>query len=620
MSRTRPTPRRRPLETGIVRRGLRVLFAGIGEEPRVFGVAVAGSALFAVMTVASALVLGQVTDRVLLPAFEAGAVDRGLLAGACAVIVAVGLAKALGVFVRRAAATWVQYRLEGTFRERITRRYQRLPLSWHRRHSAGELMSVANSDVETTWQAMAPLPFALGVVLMLVLSGAALLVVDPWLALVGALVAPAMAWVNLRYNARAAGPAMGAQELRAEVSSHAHASFDAALPIKTLGIADHETVAFADRSERLRDELFHLGRVRALYDPLLEALPNLGVLAILLVGGLRVASGAVSPGDVVFLGYLFTLVAFPVRLIGMVLNELPRTVVGWSRLRGVLDANDAVDEGPGDDTPEGPAALDLVQVTFRYPDADPRDPEPVADVTFAAPAGRTIALVGPTGAGKSTIASLLVRLTDPEEGTVQLDGRDLRSLRKRAVSSQAAIVFQRSFLFDDTVRESVNLGRDYDDAAVEAALRLAQAWDFVRALPEGLDTVLGERGTSLSGGQQQRLALARALVRQPRLLILDDATSSLDARVETRILHGLQEAALPSTLIVVASRRSTIALADEVVYVERGRVAARGSHEALLASTPGYAGLMGAYGPNADPDAPGQEGPGQAGPGPGGRA
>jgi ABC-type multidrug transport system fused ATPase/permease subunit len=585
---------------GIVRRGLGIAWAGIREQPRMFSLAVGGAALYGLMTVASAVVLGEVTDRVVIPALEAGRLDRVALAVGCAAIVGVGVLKAVGIIVRRTAATYVQYKLEATFRERVTRRYQQLPLAWHQRRSTGELLSIANSDVETTWYPMAPLPFATGVVLMLVVTAVALLVTDGYLALIAFLVGPVMGYLNYRYNRRMEDPATRSQQLRAAVSARAHESFDGALVVKTLGRERAETDAFRGESERLRDELVDLGRIRALYDPVLEALPNIAVLAILLVGAARVAGGELSTGSLVTFAYLFTLLAFPVRLIGFVLSEFPRSVVGWDRIQAVLAADGDVDYGAAAGTADGPAAVDLVAVTFRYPldSSGARahgGSRGLRDVTFEADPGRTIALVGPTGAGKSTIASLLVRLADPGEGAVRLDGRDLRTLRRGAVSQQAAIVLQHSFLFDDSVRENVTLGAAYTDAEVEQALRLAQASRFVAELPAGLDTVLGERGTSLSGGQRQRLALARALVRRPRLLILDDATSSVDTRIEAAILRGLQEAELPSTIVVVAYRGATIALADEIVFVQAGEIQARGSHDELLLAVPAYARLVHAY-------------------------
>ncbi|MEX2627440.1 MAG: ATP-binding cassette domain-containing protein, partial [Ilumatobacteraceae bacterium] len=234
----------------------------------------------------------------------------------------------------------------------------------------------------------------------------------------------------------------------------------------------------------------------------------------------------------------------------------------------------------------------------RQPDA-PEDTgtgtRGVEGLTFDIDAGRTIALVGATGSGKSTVAALLVRLYDPDRGQVSLDGRDVRGLDRDRLAADVAIVFQEAFLFDDSVRENITLGDDYTDDEVEAAARVAQAHEFIGAMPDGYDTEVGERGASLSGGQRQRIALARALIRKPRLLVLDDATSAVDPSVESEILRGLSDAALPSTVVVVAYRRGSIALADEVVFVRDGRVAGRGRHDDLQRDVPAYAALVTAY-------------------------
>jgi ATP-binding cassette, subfamily B, bacterial len=294
--------------------------------------------------------------------------------------------------------------------------------------------------------------------------------------------------------------------------------------------------------------------------------------------------------------YLFTLLAFPVRAIGWVLGELPRSVVGWDRVSQVLEARGALSYGAIDLVDvDAPASLDVQGVDFAYQEDAPI----LHGVTFTVDAGRTIAVVGPTGSGKSTLTTLLVRLVDPASGEVVLDGIDLRAVARGGVAGAAAVVPQQTFLFDDTVRGNVTLGADLPDSAVRRALEVAQADRFVDALPQGLDTRIGERGMSLSGGQRQRLALARALVRSPRLLVLDDATSSVDATVEAAILAGLRTTATAGgqapTVVVVAYRKATISLADEVVYVEQGRVVDRGTPAELLVRCNGYRALITAY-------------------------
>lgn len=584
--------------TAVMRQGLGVLGVAIRAEKAIFAAAVLSSALYGLMTVAAAWALGWATDHVVLPAFENGRITTGALTFGALIILGVSLLKALGVAGRRYFAGVMQYRMQARSRRDVTRQYLRLPLAWHHRHPTGQLLSNAGSDVEAAWAPLAPLPMAVGVVVMLVTAAVAMVITDPILALVGFLVFPAIAVLNLVYQRRLNPLATRAQQLRAEVSEIAHESFDGALVVKTLGREDDETARFLAKADELRDANIAVGRVRGLFDPVLEALPTLGVLAVLLIGAMRLESGAIGSGVLVQVAYLFTLLAFPIRALGWVLAELPRAVVGYRRIREVLDATGSMEHGAVELAGTAPARLEVRGLGYAYGggDGDGDGDFPVLhDVSLEVDPGRTVALVGPTGSGKSTLAQTFVRLVDPVRGNVLVDGTDLREVTRGGVSDAVALVPQQTFLFDDTVRGNVTLGRPVGDEDVWEALRLAQAEGFVSALPTGLDTKVGERGTTLSGGQRQRIALARALVRRPRLLVLDDATSSVDPQVEARILYGLRDAAQVSTVVVIAYRMATIALADEIVYLEHGRVVDRGGHAELLARCEGYRNLVTAY-------------------------
>ncbi|MGR7027935.1 ABC transporter ATP-binding protein [Geodermatophilus sp. URMC 62] len=582
-----------PRRDAVVRRGLRHVGLSVREQPGMFTLAVLASSLYGAMTVASAYVIGGITDRVVLPAFADGDTTAGALTLAVAVVLGVAVLKILGILGRRLFAGIMAYRLQADYRRRVTGQYLRLPLSWHQRHPTGQLLSNANSDVEAAWFFVSPLPFACGALVMIAITVVALLVTDPLLAVVGLVVFPLVFTVNVVYSQVMSPRMQRAQQLRAEVSEIAHESFDAGLVVKTLGREDVESARFTERAQELRDGLVAVGRVRGLFDPMMEALPNLGTLAVLLVGAGRVASGGTDPGALVSTAYLFTLLALPIRAIGWVLADLPRALAGFDRVTPVLDATGETPHGPETAAGStGGAGLGLRAVDHVF---DGSTRATLSGVTFDVAAGSTVAVVGPTGSGKSTLAGLLVRLVDPASGEVLLDGVDVRRLREGEVSAQAAFVPQGTFLFDDTVRGNVTLGGDFPDEEVRAALRVAAAEDFVDRLPEGLDTRVGERGATLSGGQRQRVALARAVVRRPRLLVLDDATSAVDPAVEARILDALRSAERPSTVVVVAYRQATIALADEVVWLEDGRVTARGSHDELLATVPGYAALVRAY-------------------------
>jgi ABC-type multidrug transport system fused ATPase/permease subunit len=288
-------------------------------------------------------------------------------------------------------------------------------------------------------------------------------------------------------------------------------------------------------------------------------------------------------------------VAFPFRSFGLLQGDLQRSVVVFDRVRAVLADSVGTSYGEarlrGHVTGSAGATLEVDRVRYAHvPGTDV-----LRDITFTVAPGRTLAVVGATASGKSTLATLLFRLVDPDDGAIRVDGVDLRDLAPGALAEVAALVPQTAFLFDDTVRDNVTLGGPWSDEEVWAALRVAQAHEFVRALPGGLDARLGERGTTLSGGQRQRLSLARALVRQPRLLVMDDATSAVDPEVEARILTALRESAGGATVVVVAYRKATIGLADEVVFLRDGVVADHGTHADLLRRNPAYADLVNAY-------------------------
>ena len=594
-----PDPDERDLgsadHTHVTGRGFALLGRGIREQRFLFSLSVIGSILYGAMTVADAWVLGWATDHVIRPSFAQGEIAKGALAAAIALFLAVAILRALGIIGRRLIGGIVFYRLIADYRRRVTRKYISLPMAWHHRHPTGQLLSNANADVEATWSVFMPLPMAVGVIAMLLATIIAMLAADVVLTIVGLIVFPALFAINVFYQRWLSPKVSYAQSLRGDVSSVAHESFDGALVVKSLGREADETERFTRVTHELRDANIAVGRIRSMFDPLLEALPNLGILLVIVLGVGRVASGAADPGDVVQVAYLFTVVAFPVRAIGWVLGELPRSVVGWERVSSVLEAEGSMTYGPGSLPGTGPVALDVDGLTFGFADGD-RDV--LRGIDFEVDPGKVIAVVGATGSGKSTLTSLLTRLVDPQHGAIRVDGHDIRELTHAELAKAIAVVPQATFLFDDSVRENVTLGGDFTDEEVWAALRTVQADGFVANLPTGLDAELGERGTTLSGGQRQRLSLARALVRRPRLLVMDDATSAVDPEVEQRILKALAAHTADDdgpTVLVVAYRKATIALADEVVFLDEGVIADRGSHAELVARSADYRDLVNAY-------------------------
>lgn len=570
--------------------GWRLIRRFIRMHPAAFAIGAFGAAMYAGAIIASSFVVGWVTDELVIPVLEGGEPPDLLVSGAV-VVVAVAVFKAIGIVMRRSAAGWLQFGVRRDIRNQLIAHQLSLKMSWFDRQAIGDLLAVADSDTDQGTGVLGPLPYATGVSLLLVGAVILIFLLDPWLG-VGALVGLAIVIViDIQGSWITFGKWEQVQAARGRVSAIAHESFDGALTIKALGREEMVSERFGAASDHLRDRFIDVLSTWTRYQVVIRALPQAVILVLLVVGALRVASGDVTPGNVVTVVYLLSLLAFPVQLIGFVLWDLAGSLAGWERVQAVLDATDFVEYGGQEaQVAGGPAPVTGDAVVFSYDDA------PVfVGLDLDLHAGTTLAVVGPTASGKSTLCLLLARLWDPVGGSIHLERRDLRSFAASELPKEVAYVSQDAFLFDATVRSNITLEDDYTDDEVWSAAKLAGARDFILELPGLLDTELGERGTTLSGGQRQRLALARALIRQPRLLILDDATSAVDPSVEAEILRSLKSAALPSTIIVVAYRPSSIKLADEVVYVDERRILGHGTHQQLLQSVPGYTRLVQAY-------------------------
>jgi ABC-type multidrug transport system fused ATPase/permease subunit len=577
------SPAPAPTESSLLRRGVRLLWASVRAHPRPFAVSVLGSVLYGSMAVAGSLLLGEVTDRVIVPAFNGGVSGAAIATGAGAIL-AVAVLRSSGVVLRRYFGNMTARGMHRTWFRRITDTYLRVPLEYFGSHPTGQLLAHADADVERSITVIMPLPLSLGVVVLVGLSIVSLALIDPLLMLVGLALFPSLAILNQIYSRRVEDPASRTQARLGEVSSVAHESFEGALLVKTLGLESREVERLAGAAGELRTARLAVGRLRATFEPVLDALPNLGTIALLGLGAWRVSEGVITTGQLVQAMALFTILTFPMRVVGFLLEEMPRAVVAADRITGVLatPTRPAPAGGAGTALPGGPLAVDVRGLRFAYStDGDPV----LAGVDLALAPGEVVALVGATGSGKSTLCHLLAHLYQPTAGTVRLGGVDLASAEPASLRSAVALVFQEAFLFAATVRENLALGWDASDDELRWALDAAHARRFVDRLPLGLDQQLGERGVTLSGGQRQRLALARALLRRPGLLMLDDATSAVDPTVERRILDGLP-GALRATTLVVAHR---------VLFLEGGRIAASGTHRELLASVPAYASLARAY-------------------------
>lgn len=573
--------------------GSRLIGRFVRAHPVSFTIAVFGSFNFAAAIVVSAIVVGRITDDVIVPVLDGGEPIDGRLRGAVVALALIAVWKATGIVIRRSGATWMQGRTQADLRTRLVEHLLGLELSWIRSQSTGDLLAVSDSDAGQSTYVLGPLPFASGAFMLLIGSIVVVFLVDPLLGVITGVGLITKVVIDITGAWRTFEQFEIVQQRRGLTSGVAHESIDGALTVKALGREDYEVERFTEVSLGLRDELIEVARKFTLYDAIQDALPPLTTVAVLVIGASRIDAGAMTAGDLATMAYLLSLIAFPLRLIGFVLWEVSGSLAAYRRVEKVLEVEDSVRYGDLQALADGSGAARLASdgsVTFGF-DED----VVLSDVDIDIRPGETVAIVGPTGSGKSTLVTLFARLWDPTAGSIRLDGRDLREFARSALAGEVAFVGQEVFLFDDTVRGNIAFGVDVSDEEVVDAARLAAAHDFVSELPDGYSTRLGERGTSLSGGQRQRIALARALVRHPRLLILDDATSAVDPSIETRILVRLKESAIPSTVVLVAYRRSSISLADRVVYLEDGRVLGQGTHEELVETVPGYARLIRAY-------------------------
>jgi ABC-type multidrug transport system fused ATPase/permease subunit len=573
--------------------------------------AVVGSLVFAWiamgMTVLIPWLVGRTVNAIEPPS------DRSAILPLALVIVGAGLLRLGLTVVRRLIAGRVSVAVEFDLRERLYEHLQTLELGFFDSQQTGQLMSRATVDLQSIRFFLGyGLIFLTQNALTLTLAAAVMFAIKPWLAALALAPAPFVVLSAARFS-RLSRPALQEVQQRiAELTVEAEESISGIRIVKAFARERHMLDRFRHSVARVFDQNVYSTRLRAFYSPLLGFLPSLGLAVVLLVGGRQVISGGLSLGDfAAFYTYLIMLTV-PMRMLGMSLGMAQRAVASGNRLFEILDREPRIESRPGaPPLPEGPGRVELRDVSLAYgsltePSAardgagevgkrvdggPPRRPRPaLEDIDLAVEAGRTVALVGPTGSGKTSLVALLARLYDPSRGTVLVDGADLRTVDVRSLRCQVAFVADDSFLFSATVAENIAYARpEAGQAEIELAARRAQAHDFIERLPHGYETMVGERGLTLSGGQRQRIAIARALLADPRILILDDATSSVDARTEAAIRRGLREAMAGRTTFIVAHRMSTISLADEVMVMDGGRIVDRGTHEDLLDRCPLYA-------------------------------
>src|SRR5687768_13755049 len=535
-----------------------------------------------VATVAIPWLTGQAIDR--LDAGDEEDLRRYALLVALAAVLRISLSVA-----RRLVAGRVSLAIEFDLRNLMYRHLQSLEPAFFDGQQTGQLMSHATVDLQSVRFFLGyGLIFITQSALTILVSAVAMFALQPGLAALALFPVPFVVLVAARYGRRSRPALQEVQQRIAELTADVEENVSGIRVVKAFAAEPRQLERFEGTVGRVFGQSMTATRLRAFYNPFIGFLPSIGLAVILLVGGRQVIDGRITLGDfTAFYTYLLMLIA-PMRTLGLALGMAQRAVASGMRLFEILDrAPEVVAPAGAPPLPEGRGRVELRHVTFTYERAGA---PALADVDLAVEAGTTVALVGGTGSGKTTLVQLLARLYDVDEGAVLIDGADVREVDLDSLRGSISVVDDDPFLFSATVHENIAYGRpDATREEVVRAAERAQAAGFIGDLPDGYDTRVGERGLTLSGGQRQRIAIARALLSDPRILVLDDATSSVDASTEQAIKQALREVMAGRTTFVIAHRLSTIALADEIVVLEDGRIAASGSHEELLEASPLYA-------------------------------
>jgi ATP-binding cassette, subfamily B, bacterial len=566
--------------------GLGLMWRTLRHYPTTTAVAIFGALLWMASVVAIPFAIGLIIDDAIIPG------DRWMLAALIGLLLVIGLLQAIGIGIRRYNGFKLSYRAEADLRNRMFTHMQRLAFAFHDETSTGQLMARASSDLSQVRLIFALMPLTLANLVMFLVVIAVLIVIDPLLGAVASLTVPALALTSNRYAGKVIDLSFRIQEGLADLAQVVEEAVAGIEVVKAYGQQRRLEQALTATATDVYDHTMAVARQRAIFSPLFELIPAAGTIAVLWIGGFRVIDGRLSPGEFVAFTQYLAMLVLPLAITGWFFANLPRAAAAGARILELL-AEDPRIEDPDHPIPlpEAGGEVSFEDVSFAYPGGQ----AVLTGLDLVVPAGTTMALVGATGSGKSTIAELVPRFYDVDAGAVRIDGIDVRDVALDQLREEVAVVFQETFLFSASIRDNLLVGDPgADDKAIRAAARLAQAHDFIVDLPDGYDTVIGERGATLSGGQRQRVALARSVLRDPRVLILDDAMSSVDAVVEAEIQNALRRVMQDRTTIIIAHRVSTLALADLVAFLEDGQVVAVGTHEELMESVPRYAQVLAA--------------------------
>lgn len=566
--------------------GIALLWSVLVRFRSIVALSIVGALIWMAMVITMPYLVGRVIDEILT--------GQGMSAvwPLLVLILIAGFVQAIGISMRRYFGFKVSYRAEADLRNNIFTHIQRMAFSFHDVTSTGELMARASSDLSQLRLILAMAPITLANLVMFFVVTIVLVLIDPVLGLTAALMVPALLATSGQFANRVVGFSFDLQERLSHLSHVVEETVAGIEVVKSYGQEAQQRDRADAQAETIYSAALGMAKQRAIYRPLFEIIPAMGTVAVLAVGGIRVVDGQMTFGEFVAFTQYLAVMVLPLLITGWFFANLPRSAAAASRIDALLvTAPDIIEASHPKTLKPGRGEIRFENVSFAYPDGT----AVLSDVNLTIPGGTSVGVVGVTGSGKSTIAHLIPRFYDVDAGSITIDGVDIRDLRLDELRSEVAVVFQESYLFSTSIEANIRVGDPMaSDERVRAAARLARAHDFICSFPDGYETVVGERGSTLSGGQRQRISLARGIVRDPRILILDDATSSVDAIVESEIQEALRQVMSGRTTIIVAHRTSTLALVDNVVFIEDGRVVAFAPHDVLLDTVERYVDVLAA--------------------------
>jgi ATP-binding cassette subfamily B protein len=570
-----------PIDPAMRRGTWRMMLRSLSGSRLYIVTGILASLTWAGMKILVPIIVGDTIDKSLKP-FDAASVWRH-----GAVILAVTVVIAASSAWRRYAAFGIAYGSEAELREDMFGHLQRLHWGYHDTAHTGQLMARATTDLRNISMMLIFIPATGANFVMIIGVAAVCLSISVKLTIAAMVTLPFLEMATVRFGKKTQPESMLLQQRLAEISGVVEESVAGVRVVKGFGAEDMQYGEIQRLAARAYDQGIRLARLRATFNPLMEVLPTLGLVAVLYVGGHEVVNGNLTIGALVKFNLYVLQLIFPIRLLANTISSMARGYASAVRVYEVLSTEASIvdPEQPKKLPAEGKGEVVFDHVSFGYGGGSPV----LDDLSFTIRPGEAVALVGRTGSGKSTVGRLLPRFYEPSQGRILLDGVEIHDLATRDLRAAIAIVFEETLLFTDSIRDNIAFANpDASQDAIVQAARLAGAHEFISSLPAGYDTMLGESGLSLSGGQRQRVAIARAILAQPRVLILDDATSAVDPTKEHEIRDALAEVTDGTTTIIIGHRPATIALADRVLLLDEGRIVAEGGHEELLATSAAY--------------------------------